>query len=275
MAQTTSYGCGQVTRQFASLNRHLGLITPMNPIAIKLLRRLGALDLFSKVAQGRLDTSGVKKRDKITNLQALLEQHFLALSQPQHPCRETLSTALSLLGERPALIVETGSSAWGTNSTMLFDSYCNSFGGQCHSVDIRLEPLLALKPLTTSHTKLYCNDSVSFLNKLSVKDNKIDLLYLDSWDVNWEDPMPSANHGLNEYLAATKNLKTGSLVLIDDTPKTVENIQAVQPLVAKQYAHFLERFGFAPGKGALVKQLIETTGRGAIIAHEYQMLIRI
>lgn len=247
----------------------------MNPIAIKLLRRLGALNLGEKIVKGRLSASGLKSREKEANLQTLLERHFLAIAQPQHPCRETLSMALSLLGEQPALIVETGSSAWGTNSTMLFDSYCNSFGGQCRSVDIRLEPLLMLQTLTTSRTTLYCNDSVSFLNELSVEGHKIDLLYLDSWDVNWDDPMPSAIHGLNEYLAAIKNLKAGSLVLVDDTPKTVENIRAVQPLLAKPYEQFCERFGFAPGKGALVKQLIETSGRGTIIAHEYQLLIRI
>jgi len=247
----------------------------MNPIAIKLLRRLGVLDLGEKLVKGKLSASGKKNREKEANLQTLLDRHFLAISQPQHPCRETLSMALSLLGELPALIIETGSSAWGTNSTMLFDSYCNSFGGLCRSVDIRLEPLLMLKPLATSHTTLYCNDSVSFLNELSVEGNKIDLLYLDSWDVDWDDPMPSAIHGLNEYLAATKSLKTGSLVLIDDTPKTVENIRAVQPLLAKPYELFCERFGFSPGKGALVKQLIDTSGRGTILAHEYQLLIRI
>jgi hypothetical protein len=247
----------------------------MNPTAIKLLRHLGALALGEKIVRGRLSASGLKNCEKETNLQTLLDRHFLAICQPQHPCRETLSTALSLLGERPALIIETGSSAWGTNSTMLFDSYCNSFGGECRSVDIRLEPLLTLQPLATSHTKLYCDDSVSFLNKLSLEGDRIDLLYLDSWDVNWDDPMPSAIHGLNEYLAATKNLKTGSLVLIDDTPKTVENIRAVRPLLAKPYEQFCERFGFSPGKGALVKQLIETSGRGTIIAHEYQLLIRI
>lgn len=247
----------------------------MNPTAIKLLRHLGALDLGEKIVRGKLSASGLKNREKETNLQTLLDRHFLAISQPHHPCRETLSTALSLLGERPALIIETGSSAWGTNSTMLFDSYCNSFGGECRSVDIRLEPLLTLQPLATSHTKLYCDDSVSFLNKLSLEGDRIDLLYLDSWDVNWDDPLPSAIHGLNEYLAATKSLKTGSLVLIDDTPRALENIRVVQPLLAAPYEQFYERFGFAPGKGALIKQLIETTGRGTILAHEYQLLIRI
>lgn len=275
MAQTTTYCCDLEIGPVASLNRLLGLITSMNPTAIKVLRRLGALDLGKMIAKGRLSVSGLKSREKILNVPTLIDRHFLAISQPQHPCRETLSTALSLLGERPAVIIETGSSAWGTNSTMLFDSYCYSFGGQCRSVDIRLEPLLTLQSLATSHTKLYCNDSVSFLNELSVENNKIDLLYLDSWDVNWDDPMPSAIHGLNEYLAATKNLKPGSLVLIDDTPKTVENIRAVQPLLAKPYEQFYERFGFAPGKGALIKQLIDTTGRGTVLAHEYQLLIRI
>jgi hypothetical protein len=247
----------------------------MNAIAIKLLRRLGVLNFAAGIAQGKLSTQGVKVREKFTDLPALVESHFADISQPDHPCRSTLAEALSLLNEQSAIIAETGSSAWGTNSTMLFDTYCNSFGGACHSVDIRVEPMLALHPLTTSRTTLYCDDSVAFLNKLSIGQSKVDLLYLDSWDVNWDDPMPSAIHGLNEYLAATKHLAPGSLVLIDDTPKSVKNIEAVQPLVSTPYALFLERFGFAPGKGALVKQLVEATGRGTILAHEYQLLIRI
>jgi hypothetical protein len=72
-----------------------------------------------------------------------------------------------------------------------------------------------------------------------------------------------------------KNLQPGALVLIDDTPRDFATMQIVQPHASKAFKQFQDMFGFAPGKGSLVKQLIESTGRGTILAHEYQLLIRI
>jgi hypothetical protein len=44
----------------------------------------------------------------------------------------------------------------------------------------------------------------------------IDLLYLDSYDVDWNDPHPSALHHLMELCAAMPGLQSGSLVVVDD-----------------------------------------------------------
>lgn len=246
-----------------------------NSLTYKVLRRLGIIDAAARLLRGRLKVQGSGTRAKWHETASLVQNHFVSYSDLNHPCRSTLSLAIDTLGQRPAVIVETGSSAWGTNSTLLFDAYCNSFGGHCYTVDIRLDPLIELRKLVTNNSSLYCNDSVSFLNTLTVPENKIDLLYLDSWDVDWADPLPSAIHGLNEYLTAIRNLQPGALVLIDDTPIDLNIIKQVQPHAASYFLDFQKRFGFAPGKGALVKQLIESTGRGIILAHEYQLLIRI
>lgn len=250
-------------------------MTLISSLPIKLLRRLGLIDAVARIRRGRISTQGKGQRVKNTDVAALTANHFNSHSDANHPCRLTLTAALELLGNHPAIIVETGSSAWGTNSTLLFDSYCNSFGGACYSVDIRMDPMLHLRPLVSDNTKLYCDDSVSFLNALEIPGKKIDLLYLDSWDVDWWDPVPSAIHGLHEYLAALKSLQAGALVLIDDTPRDFATMQIVQPHASKAFKQFQDKFGFAPGKGSLVKQLIESTGRGTILAHEYQLLIRI
>jgi hypothetical protein len=246
-----------------------------NSLGYRVLRRLGLVDAAARLGRGHLKAHGSATRAASKSSRLLIEEHFATYSDQHHPCRSTLTFALEALRQTPAMIVETGSSAWGTNSTLLFDAYCNSFGGQCHSVDIRLDPMLQLKKLASNSTTLYCNDSVSFLRALNLANNNIDLLYLDSWDVDWADPIPSAIHGLNEYLTAIKSLRPGALVLIDDTPKDLATIQNVQPQATTSFIDFQERFGFAPGKGTLVKRLVESTGRGTILAHEYQLLIRI
>ncbi len=246
-----------------------------NSLIHKVLRRLGIVDLSARLVRGHLKVNGAGTRPKWHTSSTLVQNHFANHSDLSHPCRSTLGLAIAALDQRPAVIVETGSSAWGTNSTLLFDAYCSSFGGHCHTVDIRLDPLIQLRRMVTTSSSLYCNDSVSFLNTLVVPNNKIDLLYLDSWDVDWADPIPSAIHGLNEYLAAIRNLRPGALVLIDDTPIDLATIERVQPHAATSFVDFQDRFGFAPGKGALVKRLVESTGRGTILAHEYQLLIQV
>ncbi len=250
-------------------------MTLINPLIPRVLSRVGITTALARVGRGRLRCKGAGKREKNENLRELIAEHFRTYSDIHHPCYSTLLMALTALNNKSAVIVETGSSAWGTNSTILFDAYCNSFGGDCHSVDIRLEPMLQLRTLVSNHTNLYCDDSVSFLKTLSIPGNTIDFLYLDSWDVDWSDPVPSAIHGLNEYLTALKNLRPGSLVLIDDTPRDLATMKIVQPHAADQFADFQQKFGFAPGKGSLVKRLVESTGHGTILAHEYQLLIRI
>lgn len=246
-----------------------------NSLGYKVLRRAGVVDAAARIGRGHLKAQGSATRDVFKSSRLLIDKHFATYSEVHHPCRSTLTFALEALKQMPAMIVETGSSAWGTNSTLLFDAYCNSFGGHCHTVDIRLEPMLQLRKLVTNSSSLYCNDSVSFLNTLIIPDDNIDLLYLDSWDVDWADPIPSAIHGLNEYLAAIRNLRPGALVLIDDTPIDLATIERVQPHAATSFVDFQDRFGFAPGKGALVKRLVESTGRGTILAHEYQLLIQV
>ena len=44
----------------------------------------------------------------------------------------------------------------------------------------------------------------------------VQLLYLDSFDLQWTNPHPSALHHLAEMASASRLLQPGSLVLIDD-----------------------------------------------------------
>jgi hypothetical protein len=156
------------------------------------------------------------------SLDALVFWHFLSRSSLGHPNRNGLEIALGELRNNPALIVETGTSAWGCDSTRLWASYIKSFGGQLYSVDIRDEPRRKLGRLG-SNVVLSVGDSVEFLQNFSKSTKeKIDLLYLDSFDVDWNEPMASAVHGFKEFECSLPSLKSGSIVIIDDTPNTIK-----------------------------------------------------
>lgn len=185
-----------------------------------------------------------------------------------------MTRALSLLCQRPANIIETGSSAWGTNSSLLFDSYVNSFGGSFASVDIRRQPSRALRKICTPRSKFWCNDSVRFLKLFTQTCSRVDLVYLDSWDVDWSQPISSAIHGFNEYLILLPLLKQyGGLLLVDDTP-SIEFVGSMLPHLYDSCKQFESEYGFLPGKGSLILSHCQLTGFGNVIEHQYQALIQ-
>ena len=121
------------------------------------------------------------------------------------------------------VIVETGcmradhgNLAFGDDgcSTLIFDLLARSTGGQNYSVDISIKNI--------NHAKKYCkntifsnSDSINFLKDFDLK-NTIDLLYLDSFDFDPSNPIPSQKHHLAEIQAVYDDLKEGCLILIDD-----------------------------------------------------------
>ena len=239
---------------------------------LKKLRRR-AIDSFSRFHLGSSSKSGVKVRDLFSDTESLVEAHFKSFSTLEHPCRGTLTLALEMLDRRSSVLLETGSSAWGTNSSLLFDSYVNSFGGLFQSVDIRAEPMYTLSAKCSPHSTFFCDDSVAFLHKYTKRTAKIDLAYLDSWDVDFENPLPSAIHGLHEFLVILPLLRErGGLLLIDDTPVDSNVMHKVQPQHLSGYEYFLSKHGFPPGKGALVKEYLIRNGIGRQVAHDYQLL---
>jgi hypothetical protein len=193
----------------------------------------------------------------------------MEFSEPRHICRPTLSFALRRLMGRPSTIIETGSAAWGTKSSLLFDSYVNSFGGEFASVDTRVEPLWTLSRQCSPSARLFCDDSVSFLRK-HFSGKKIDLCYLDSWDLDLSDPMPAAIHGLQEFFCVLPSLRThGGLLLVDDTPRYPSYFGSQSE---KHWGQSLERFGVPPGKGSLIVDYIDKHKLATLLCHEYQVL---
>jgi len=231
------------------------------------------LKLFEFVFYQKSGVTGCASRKTFLSTDSLINHHFSQYSSHNHPCKDSLSIALNELQGNPAQIVETGSSAWGVNSSLLFDSYVNSFGGNLYSVDIRSKPMLGLIWSATKNSIFYCNDSVNFLKKFS-KQN-ISLLYLDSCDVDWTNPLPSSIHGLNEFLSILPNLSPGTLLLIDDTPSNIEVMKKVHPNRLKDFELFKKKYDFYPGKGSLVLNYLQQRSIGKLINHDYQVLWRL
>jgi hypothetical protein len=203
----------------------------------------------------------------------LVREHFATRNNLSHANFKSLQEAISALGGRPSWIVETGSSAWGTDSSRLFDSYVATFGGRFWSVDLRLEPILNLRKHISKSSSISCNDSVRFLklwvNKYS--SHRVDLVYLDSWDLDISDPMPAAIHGLKEFFAIAPALRDGSLLLVDDTPASVDWFPA--PL-REHAAEFQAAHGLLPGKGMLIDLCLKEHPGVTKVGHRYQVLYK-
>lgn len=211
---------------------------------------------------------------RIDNSDQLVEKHFQTWSDTNHQCLEGLRLALELLDNKPSLIIETGTSAYGTDSSRLFDSYITRFGGKFYSVDINPHASQRLAFQHSRHSHFVVSDSLTFLENFQLESTefKIDLAYLDSWDVDWSNPTESAIHGFNEYLRIKDNLKPGSVIIIDDTPRTLKWIPEECVEIAQEY---LSANGVLPGKGALILKEIQGSSLVKIIWHEYNLVLQL
>ena len=128
------------------------------------------------------------------------------------------------------LIVETGCARQDNNyegdgqSSLLFDKYIAERGGHFITVDIAEESIQYCKSkMTSEHSLVVKNDSVSFLQQLNQKlisdGKKIDFLYLDSFDAPRDQPdvvYNSALHHLYELMTIMPSLAQGALIGVDD-----------------------------------------------------------
>ncbi|MDE3055593.1 MAG: class I SAM-dependent methyltransferase [Verrucomicrobiota bacterium] len=136
----------------------------------------------------------------------------------------TFHQALQLLTERNAkVVVETGTSRFGSNgfigdggSTIIFGDWACHNSALLYTVDISSSNMDQSKNASTPYSnniRYIVSDSISFLKSFP---EKIDFLYLDSYDYEVGNPHPSQNHHLKEIQAAYPNLHDNSVVMIDD-----------------------------------------------------------
>lgn len=135
---------------------------------------------------------------------------------------------LESLNKQNYFIIETGTARIENNfgdgqSTIIFDEFLNfeKNTGKLVSIDINLDSINFAKSKVSSKTELICNDSVEALYKLSNDKNlpHIDMLYLDSFDLDWNNPHPSSMHHVKELLSIMPKINHGTLIVIDDNQR--------------------------------------------------------
>ena len=173
----------------------------------------------------------------------------------------------------PIIIVETGCLRMKDNfldgqSTLLFDKYTQSRGGESkvYTVDIDSNSTKVCKEIVSANVEITTGDSVRYLNNLTKKflanKKKITMFYLDSFDVDWKYPYPSAAHHLKELAAISKILESETLVVVDDAP-------AVGNLVQSQNDWKVLKLPppVIGGKGFLVHEYAEDVGAKVVFSN--------
>lgn len=202
------------------------------------------------------------KEEKIPG--ALDGQYYTHINY--HTIRRALEEVLTIKN-KDIFIVETGCAAHGTKSTLLFDKFVNIFGGNVLSVDLNKHSVDFTNRETSNKTTVVHSDSLKLLPTIT---KPIDFLYLDSYDVDFLNPKPSAEHHLKEFNCVRHLLHKDTIILIDDTPISPEWLDngTYSPI----YYKFKESFDANMcGKGSLVN--LELEKMNAIkLMHQYQVL---
>ena len=129
----------------------------------------------------------------------------------------------------PIIIVETGCLREIDNfldgqSTLLFDKYTLLRGNnsKVYTVDINPKSTKICKEAVSENVEITTGDSVGYLNNLSSiflkNKTKVSMFYLDSFDIDWRYPYPSATHHLKELASINRILHKDTLVVVDDSP---------------------------------------------------------
>lgn len=177
--------------------------------------------------------------------------------------------------DAPITIVETGCAREAGNwagdgqSTVIFDKYISSRDPEsiCYTVDIDSISVAECRKLVSSRIQITQEDSVHYLTglvrELSLNGKFIDLLYLDSFDVDFTYWYPSAVHHLKELAAAMRCISERGLVVVDDCPLNANVVPGSE--------NQLLILGAASvgGKGRLVAEYAAAAGAKLLFA-EYQ-----
>ena len=146
-------------------------------------------------------------------------------------------------------IVETGTLRTPDNwmdgqSARLFTEFVELYGGRMRSVDIDQAACQAAQQhITSNKFSVFHSDSVAWL-KQQIDLNSVDLFYLDSYDVDWNNDTASADHHLKEFISIQPHLKPGAVVALDDNSRWVNNNQRTGK--GRRVVEYLEDQGHLP-----------------------------
>lgn len=176
----------------------------------------------------------------------------------------------------PITIVETGCARTRGNwagdgqSSVLFDTYlaAREPGSGGWAIDLDPQATAVCRELVSDRIQLRTGDSVPTLRDLAVEFRQtgrtIDFLYLDSYDVDWNNPTPSAVHHLKELVSIVPVLRPDTLVMVDDAPSTCR----VVGNSSGQYD--LASLPVVGGKGTFVAEYARQVGATMLFSH-YQV----
>ena len=199
----------------------------------------------------------------------ICDSHFRYWSFENHINRLGLTKGILALKAQNPVIFETGTSAYGVDSSRLFDRIASRLSGTFISVDINPQPKHSLLFQHSKRSRFFVEDSVTFIkSRLPELVEHVDLCYLDSWDVDWSQPSMAEAHGVAEFMAVHHLLPVNSILMIDDTPKRLELIPWEYQAKAREYQI---QTGRIPGKGSLVLSH-DFFVCYEIIHHEYNMV---
>jgi len=173
----------------------------------------------------------------------------------------------------PLTIVETGcarsSDNWAGDgqSTLLFDQYLGHGreGSIGHTVDLDPKATELCRALVSRRFEVHTGDSVKVLAEigraLKAQQRTVYLLYLDSYDLDWNNPTPSAVHHLKELVSIIGAVRANTLVVVDDAPLVCQLVSDVnnQLQVISQPA--------VAGKGTYVAQYAQQIGASLLFSH--------
>jgi hypothetical protein len=158
----------------------------------------------------------------MNNFSQIMDERFYPYLGKRENTFRMVFDYLNSLDKDKYLIVETGTTRYENNitddgsSTIMFDFYCNTEkNGLVYTVDISPSACELVRSQTSPKTIVCLNDSVKFLSTFPNPED-IDLLYLDSFDLDWDNPHPSSLHHLKELTAVYSKLKPGCLIVVDD-----------------------------------------------------------
>jgi hypothetical protein len=156
-------------------------------------------------------------------------------------------------------IVETGTLRIPGNwmdgqSARLFTEFVDLYDGQVRSVDIdSVACESARNSISSANFSVAHSDSVTWLQQQTDLD-QVDLFYLDSYDVDWNNDTDSANHHLKEFQVIEPFIRPGTVVAIDDNSRWVASNKRT-------------------GKGRVVVEYLESQGQVPIY-DEYQIVFQ-
>jgi len=129
-------------------------------------------------------------------------------------------------------------------SARLFTEFVDWHGGQMRSVDIDPHACdIARATIPSDRFDVACSDSVSWLQGLTDLET-VDLFYLDSYDIDWNNDTPSADHHLQEFLIIEPYLRAGTIVAIDDNSRWHETNRRTGK--GRRVVEYLENQGIIP-----------------------------